>query len=375
MARNCLANPIHVGVVGCGNWGPNLARNFAALPECRLVAVCDRDPIRLNLMRSLYPGSRMYSEFSSFVEDDSIEAVAIATDVSQHYPIGRDCLLAGKHACIEKPMASSSSECLELDQIARERGLVLMAGHTFRYSPPVRKMKEIVLSGEIGQIRHISARRLNLGLFQKDINVAWDLAPHDLSILLYLLNEPPIRVSCLGAANFSPGRQDIAAIWLSFADNRSALIQNSWLDPRKTLEITVIGTQKSILYDDLAVDDKVRVYDSRVVPLPGGVSGSRPQYTYHNGNVTVPHVNQEEPLRVECQHFLDCIRDGTRPITDTEHAIAVVRILEAASESLAAGGLPVDLDPEEAFPLTALRPKLDDSRNPLEMNRSGRIDE
>lgn len=290
---------INVGVVGCGYWGPNWARNLDLLPGCRLKSVCDTDEQRLQHMRSLFPTVETHLEFSHFLEDPDLDAIIIATGVRLHHTMGKASLLSGRHVCIEKPITSSSAECEELSAIARQMKLVLMAGHTYLYSPVVRRIKRIIDSGELGEIRYISARRLNLGVFQRDINVAWDLAPHDLSIILYLLGESPISVSCRGSCNVFPGVYDVASMWLAFSQNRSATVQSSWLDPRKTREMTIVGSKKMIVYDDLPNQDKIRIYDARVDAPPHYDSFAEFHYAYHYGDVVIPYVKQDEPLKIE----------------------------------------------------------------------------
>jgi predicted dehydrogenase len=251
-------------------------------------------------------------------------------------------LLAGKHTFIEKPMASSVEQCEELVDIAKKNGLILMTGHTFLYSPVVRKIKEIIDKGDIGEIRYISARRLNLGLFQKDINVAWDLAPHDLSIILALMGEMPETVNCRGSAHVTPGIEDVTTMCLAFSKQRSATIQSSWLDPRKVREMTIVGSKRMIVYDDLAPLEKIRVFDMRVERPPHYDTFGEFQYAYHYGDMYVPYIKQEEPLKTECQHFLDCIRTGTSPVSCGERGTELVKILEASSQSLKQGGAPVE---------------------------------
>jgi predicted dehydrogenase len=241
-------------------------------------------------------------------------------------------------------MASSSAECEELIEIAESKGVVLMIGHTFLYSAPVRKIKEIILSGDVGEIRYISARRLNLGLFQKDINVAWDLAPHDISIILELMDEFPIRINCQGNAHITPGIEDVTSMSLTFPNNRFATIQNSWLDPRKVREMTIVGSKRMVVYDDVASLEKLRVYDSRVDVPPHYDTFAEFQYAYHYGDMYVPYIKQEEPLKIECQHFLDCIRQGLTPLTNGEQGLKLVKILEAASSSLKRNGASVNLN-------------------------------
>jgi predicted dehydrogenase len=256
-------------------------------------------------------------------------------------------LLSGKHTFIEKPMASSSQECEELIDIAKKKGLVLMVGHTFLYSPAVRKIKEIVQRGDIGEIRYICARRLNLGLFQKDINVAWDLAPHDISIVLHIMEKEAVTINCQGSAHITPGVEDVTTIWLNFPGDRSAIIQSSWLDPRKIREMTIVGSKQMIVYDDVSQLEKIRVFDTRVEKPPHYDTFAEFHYAYHYGDVHGPYIKQEEPLKTECQHFLDCINQGTTPLTDGKQGLELVRILEASSLSLKRGGASVNLSGRE----------------------------
>jgi len=242
-------------------------------------------------------------------------------------------------------MAASSAECEELIDLARRNGLVLMVGHTFLYSAPVRKVKELVESDQIGPVRYISSRRLNLGLFQKDINVAWDLAPHDISIILHILGEFPDTVNCRGNANVTPGIEDVVTISMTFPSNRFAIIQNSWLDPRKVREMTIVGSRKMIVYDDVQPLEKIRIYDARVDAPPHYDTFGEFHYAYHYGDMVVPYLKQEEPLKVECQHFVDCIRKGDEPLSNGRQGLELVRILEAASESLKQNGAAVNLKP------------------------------
>ncbi len=283
-------------------------------------------------------------DYEHMLNGAGLDAIVIATSVKYHYSMARQSLLAGKHTFIEKPMASSSAECEELIEIAESKGVVLMIGHTFLYSAPVRKIKELVLSGDVGDIRYINARRLNLGLFQKDINVAWDLAPHDISIILEIMDEFPIRINCQGNAHITPGIEDVTSMSLTFPNNRFATIQNSWLDPRKVREMTIVGSKRMVVYDDVASLEKLRVYDSRVDVPPHYDTFAEFQYAYHYGDMYVPYIKQEEPLKIECQHFLDCIRQGLTPLTNGEQGLRLVKILEAASASLKRNGASVNLN-------------------------------
>ncbi len=340
-----MKTQIRVGVVGCGYWGPNLIRNFRSLTDCNLQLMCDISEQRLKHLKGLYPEVTGETNFDHLLNGAGLDAIVIATAVKYHYAMAKASLEAGKHTFIEKPMASSSTQCEELVDIARKNGLVLMIGHTFLYSPVVRKIKEIVDSGDIGEIRYIAARRLNLGLYQKDINVAWDLAPHDISIILHIMDELPRTVNCRGAAHVTPGVEDVTSMCLSFRKNRTAIIHNSWLDPRKIREMTIVGSQRMIVYDDVAQLEKLRVFDARVERPPHYDTFAEFQYAYHYGDMYVPYIKQEEPLKAECQHFLDCIRDGTEPLTNGARGLELVRILEASSASLKQNGASVDLFP------------------------------
>jgi predicted dehydrogenase len=338
-----MTQKIKVGVAGCGYWGPNLIRNFRALADCQLQMMCDLNTARLKHLKSLYPEVKSETDYSHMLNGANLDAVVIATGVSSHYPMAKASLLAGKHTFIEKPMASSVEQCEELVDLAKKNGVVLMAGHTFLYSPVVRKIKEIIEKGDIGDIRYICARRLNLGLFQKDINVAWDLAPHDLSIVLSIMGEQPVTVNCRGSAHITPGIEDVTTMCLTFSGQRSAIIHSSWLDPRKVREMTIVGSKRMIVYDDLAPLEKIRVYDTRVERPPHYDTFGEFQYAYHYGDMYAPYIKQEEPLKTECQHFLDCIRHGTTPVSCGTRGTELVRILEASSESLQKGGAPVEL--------------------------------
>lgn len=336
-------NGHQLAVVGCGYWGPNLIRNFSALPNCTVRTVCDQDVGRLEYARSLYPWIQTVTDFDAVLEDSEIDALAIVTPVRTHFPLARRALEAGKHVFVEKPLAASSEECTGLIETARRGGLTLMVGHTFVYAPVVRKIKEIIDSGELGDVLYISSRRLNLGLFQKDINVAWDLAPHDISIILYLLQEDPLTVNCEGKAHISQEIEDVTSISMDFAGGGFALVQSSWIDPRKVRELTIVGSKKMVVYDDTEPLEKLRVYDKCVEVPPHYDTFAEFQYSYHYGDMLAPHVKQSEPLRVEAQHFIDCIDNGTEPDSSGYQGLRVVRILEAASESLSRGGAPVHL--------------------------------
>jgi predicted dehydrogenase len=334
---------INVGVLGCGYWGPLLVRNFKWLSNCRLTAVCDREPKRLAHLQNLYPEVKFLREADVFLREPELDAVVIATPVKFHHALAKAALENGKHVMIEKPMAASSAECEELIELAEQKGLVLMVDHTFIYSSPVRKIVEIIQAGDIGDIRYINSRRLNLGLFQKDINVAWDLAPHDISIILHILEEFPTSVNCSGNAHVTAQVEDVTNMSLSFRHKRFATVQSSWLEPRKVREMTIVGTRRMIVYDDLQTHEKIRIYDVRVERPPHYDTFTEFQYSYHYGDSYIPHIDQEEPLRRVCSHFLECIEQGSRPLTSGWEGLELIRILEAATASLKANGAPVQM--------------------------------
>ncbi len=346
-----MSKQVKVGVVGCGYWGPNLVRNFRSLPDCQLKAMCDISQERLKHLTALYPDVKGETNFEHMLNGTGVDAVVVATSVRLHHQMAKAALLAGKHTLIEKPMASSSEQCAELVEIAQKKGLILMVGHTFLYSPAVRMIKQIVDRGDLGHIRYICARRLNLGLFQKDINVAWDLAPHDISIILHLLGEMPASVNCRGSAHVTPGIEDVTSMSLTFAKDRSAIIHSSWLDPRKVREMTIVGSKRMIVYDDVAQQEKIRIFDARVERPPHYDTFAEFHYAYHYGDTYAPYVKQEEPLKSECQHFLECIQQDKQPLTHGGQGLELVKILEASSESLRQGGGPVVLRPEAEHPL------------------------
>jgi predicted dehydrogenase len=303
--------------------------------------MCDTSEARLAHLRGLYSDVEGVTDYEHLLNGVGLDAVVVATPVKHHFSLAKASLLAGKHTFVEKPMASSTAECEELIEIAGRKGLVLMVGHTFLYSAPVRKIAEVVQAGDLGEIRYINSRRLNLGLFQKDINVAWDLAPHDISIILHILGELPLVVNCQGNAHVTPGVEDVTNISLTFRHKRFATIQSSWLEPRKVREMTIVGTRRMIVYDDLQTHEKIKIYDVRVERPPHYDTFADFHYSYHYGDSYIPHLKQEEPLKIECQHFLDCIEKGTQPLTGGNEGLELVRILEAASNSLKNHGAPV----------------------------------
>jgi predicted dehydrogenase len=275
------------------------------------------------------------------LEHADVDAVAVATPVPHHFPVAKAALLAGKHVLMEKPLASNVDECHELINLAESRGLTLMVGHTFLYSAPIQMIKKIIDAGELGSIRYINSQRLNLGLFQKDINVVWDLAPHDISIILHLLGTMPNFVNCQGNAHITAGIEDVSNLSLSFESGQFATIQSSWLEPRKVRQMTIVGTRKMVVYDDIEPIEKIRIYDTRVDRPPHYDSFGEFQYSYHYGDSFIPYIEQSEPLRQMCQHFIESVRTSSPPLSNGQSGLDVLRILEASSESLEQNGAAV----------------------------------
>lgn len=331
-------SPTMIAVVGCGYWGPNLIRNFYSLSDCQVKYVCDLDQDRLDHMKRLYPTVTTTADFQDLLDDREVAAIVIATPVKSHFPLAKQCLERGKHILIEKPMAASVEECSILNQLAERGGLKIMVGHTYLYSNVVHRIREIVRSRDLGELLYIASQRLNLGLFQKDINVAWDLAPHDLSIILHVLGETPVAVNCQGKSHITPGIQDISTMWLEFPSGAVATVHSSWLDPNKVRRMTFVGGRRMILYDDTEPREKLKIYDRRVETPPHYDTFAEFHYSYHYGDTFAPHIHQVEPLKAQCEHFLDCVRNGKEPATSGRDGLEIVRILEAASRSMEENG-------------------------------------
>ena len=331
------ASAIKVGVAGFGYWGPKLVRNLSEMSAAELTWVSDLDLARLQKVKSQYPALQTTSSFEEMLRSD-VEAVVVATPIWTHYRLAKAALLAGKHVMVEKPLTDNSAEAEELTDLAERLGLTLMVGHTFVYNGAVRALRDIVQSGEIGEIYYVDAARLNLGLFQTKTNVLWDLAPHDLSILLHVLERDPVAVSARGSSSVTPGIHDVAYLELRFPDNLLAHVHLSWLDPCKVRRVTIVGSKKMVVYNDLHEIEKIRIYDKGVERPYETDRFNDFHLTYRYGGVNVPYIPVEEPLRRQCEHFVDCIRTGARPQSDGRIGTKVVRILEEADKSLQNGG-------------------------------------
>jgi predicted dehydrogenase len=332
-----------VALVGYGYWGPNLLRNYIELPQAWVEWLCDTRPEALAKAKGRYPAVKGTTDYDVVLSDPKVDAVVIATPISTHFPLAKAALLAGKHVFVEKPMTGSTTEAQELVALSDKLGLTLMVGHTFVFSPPVHKVKQIIDSGELGDIFFVTSSRVNLGLHQKDVSVVWDLAPHDLSILHYWLNETPNKVAVSGRACINPGIPDVAFINLGFPSGIVAELQVSWLSPVKLRRTIVVGSKKMLLYDDTETVEKVKIFDHGVDFKEPETFGEY-QLSYRTGDIVSPKIAGTEPLGLEATHFLDCLETGKRPITDGAAGLSVVASLEAADYSLRHDGVTRPID-------------------------------
>jgi len=330
---------IKIGIVGCGYWGPNLIRNFFQTRDSELYALCDVNEKKLNEMRELYFVKKSYTDYQKMLEDTKIDAVVIATPAKTHYSLARMALSNDKHVLVEKPLAFNSKEAGELIALAEEKKKTLMVGHTFEFNPAVIKIKECIAKGELGDVLYIYSTRVNLGRVQDDINAMWSLAPHDISIINFILNSMPCKVRAYGSAYINRKIEDVIFINLEFRNSIMAHIHVSWLDPGKIRRMTVVGSKKMLIYDDVDNEGKIKIYDKGVDRLVAG-EGSYGEYQMklRAGDIIIPKIDLYEPLRKECEHFLDCIFNNKKPDTDGENGLKVVDVLEAAQSSLEQDG-------------------------------------
>jgi predicted dehydrogenase len=333
---------VRVAVVGVGYWGPNLVRNLIEYEGAEVACVCDRDPAALARVARRYPSLRTTTALDLVLGDDGVDAIVIATPVSTHHRLAGDALRAGKHVLVEKPLAASAAEALDLIELARQRGLVLMPGHTFLYSPPVNLVCDYIAAGELGEIFFVSTSRVNLGLHQPDVSVVWDLGPHDFSILRYWLGEPPTTVNAISRGCVLPSVPDIAFVNLEFPSGTIAHVELSWLAPSKLRRTTVVGSRKMVVYDDTSTEP-VRLFDSGVA-LRDPQSFGEYRLTYRTGSIVSPRVEPVEPLLVEVGDFVRSIRTSSTPRSDADLGLDVVLTIEAAERSLTAGGTPVEVE-------------------------------
>lgn len=337
-------NTINIGVIGYGYWGPNLVRSFADVPGAQVIAVSDFNVERLANVQSRYPAIKVTTDSRDLFTDSKIDAVAIATPVSTHFDLALAALQAGKHVLVEKPMTVTSQQAITLIEEAKRRNLILMVDHTFVYTGAVRKMRELVTTKVIGDIYYYDSVRVNLGLFQHDVNVLWDLAVHDLSIMDYVLQSKPYAVSATGISHVPGEPENIAYLTLFFENNLIAHIHVNWLAPVKVRRTLLGGSQKMVCYDDLEPSEKVKVYDKGITVNGSSEKVYQMLVGYRTGDMWAPKLDMTEALQTEALHFIRCIQQGERPITDGEAGLQVVRILEAATQSMKNQGGLVELD-------------------------------
>ena len=334
---------VRIAVAGVGGWGKNLARNYGQIRGAELSYICDLDKVNLKSVRPVCRPKACTTNFQEVVDDPDVDAVVIATPAQTHHPLGMRALAAGKDVYIEKPFAMSSAEGRELIALAEEKDRVLMVGHLLEYHPVIEHLKELINSGDLGDIMYIYTQRLNLGTVRTEENALWNFAPHDISVILYLLGQQPSDVSARGQAYLQPGVEDVMFMVMNFADKAMGHVHVSWLDPHKTRKITIVGSKRMAVFDDLESTEKLKIYDK----------GAELNLDYNNfaeyvglrfGDIHIPHIRVGEPLRAECDHFLSCIRNRTTPRSDGYDGLRVLQVLEAADQSVAAGGNRIFID-------------------------------
>jgi len=335
---------INIAVVGAGAWGKNHIRVFSEIPNVRLKYVCDQDASKLSSLEKAYPQSKMVKDLSPILLDPEVRGVVVASSAVSHYSLSKEVLLADKDVLVEKPMALNSKEAEEMLEIAKQRKRILMVGHLLIYHSVVDRLKEMVTSGELGEIYYIYTQRVNLGVIRQDENALLSFAPHDLSVILYLLEEQPIVVSSHGESYIRKGIEDVAFLSLGFSDGKMANIHLSWLDPHKLRKVTIVGSKKMVVFDDMEASEKLKVYDKGVKNLSYDTYGEYLSLRF--GDITIPSIKMAEPLRAEAEHFIQCIESRKEPKTSGRDGLRVVKILAAAQESLKGKGVPVKIGQE-----------------------------
>ena len=331
---------VRIALVGCGYWGPNLARNFSLVEQGELVLCADLDGKALARLQRQYPQVEMTTDVAAALTRSDIDAVALATPARTHAALAQQALDAGKHVFVEKPLAMNVADAQAMVTLAAARQRTLMVGHIFEFHPAVRYIKTLLEGGELGNLYYLYSTRVNLGRVQTDINALWSIAPHDVSIMLYLLNQLPVHVTARGRAFLNGAVEDVVFVTLEFADGALGHIHASWLDPSKTRQLTVVGSRRMVVYDDVASEGKVKIYDKGVYRREEAGYGEF-QVKVHSGDIMIPRLEMTEPLRLECQHFVDCVRSGAPPLTDGRNGLRVVQVLQAAQTSLESGGTQV----------------------------------
>ena len=333
---------IRMGCVGLGYWGPNVLRCFIESAGCQVVAACDVDRRRLRQIKALHPHLQLVTQYKALLEDPRIDAIVITTPSSLHSPMAMAALHAGKHVFVEKPIAVSTVDAEELIELARAKERILMVGHLLKYHPAVGYLKGLIRQGRLGRIHYIYSNRVNLGQVRKEESALWSLAPHDISVILYLLDQEPLEVRAVGGSYLQPAVEDVVFLNLRFEDGTLAHIHVSWLDPHRVRKLTVVGTKKMVVFDDVELSEKIRIHNK-------GFDRQRDFTTFaeylnlRSGSTAIPKVRLDEPLKIQCRHFLTCIRTGRQPLSDGLDGLKVLQVLEAAAESLKMNGLPVEL--------------------------------
>ena len=340
---------VNLGLIGCGYWGPNLLRNFNQLRDVCVDTVAEMSDGRIEYVNTNYPQVRTTRRYQDILDDPKIDAVVVATPARTHYTLTKEILESDKHVLVEKPLAMSTKEALDLISLAEQNNRVLMVGHTFEYNAAVNALKKYVQNGEIGNIYYVYSQRLNLGIVRSDINAMWNLAPHDVSILIYLLGAEPMSVSARGVSYLQEGIEDVVFMALSFPNNIIAHIHVSWLDPSKVRKMTIVGDRKMIIYDDVN-DAKLQIYDKGIAKknTPKSLGDydtfGKFQLIRRAGDILIPKIDFVEPLQVECSHFIECIEEDKKPLTDGYDGLRVVKVLEAAQISLENRGMSVEVE-------------------------------
>ena len=339
---------VNIAQIGCGYWGPNLLRNFVQNNNCSVKMVADINEERLNYVKMMYPFINTTKEFEEILNNDSIDAVVVSTPASSHYEISKKVIKKGKHILIEKPIALTSSKATHLINLAEKSKIVLMVGHTFEYNSAVHTLRDYIVNGKLGKIYYIYSQRLNLGKIRNDVNAMWNLAIHDISILLYVLKLKPVSVSAKGISYIQPNIEDVVFMTINFENNVIAHIHVSWLDPHKVRKMTFVGSKKMIVYDDVS-DYKIQIFDKGIdkknltSSLGEFDDFGKFQLIHRAGDVFIPKINFEEPLKVECEHFLHCIMNNKTPVSDGYDGLRVVSILEAGQKSLNKNGKEISI--------------------------------
>jgi predicted dehydrogenase len=324
---------LRVGIIGFGYWGPNLTRNIYEMPSTELVAIADLKDDQLSRAKAKYPSVTLVKDYKELFEL-KLDAVVISTPPSTHFKIAKDCLLHDLHVFIEKPMTDNSSDAMELIELADAKGLTLMVGHLFEYHSAVLALKEYINNNELGDIYYLDTARLNLGLYTRKSNVLWDLGVHDISILCFLLDREPISVSAQGVPCVLKGVYDVAYLNLVFTDCLTAYMHVSWLDPCKVRRVTVVGSNKMVVFNDMEAEGKIKIYDKGMEPKGDTNNFGEYQYNYRTGDITIPNIRYKEALREECEHFVSCIVNHSEPRSSGRDGLRVIKILEAAQRSI-----------------------------------------